>query len=232
MGRENRKWWTLLTRPRVLIPVAIVAGVVTARLLHGAPLPMLEFVGAVSVLAAGIGLSIERQRLGDPRRDRDSHVWLIDRLKSQGDRTSASRVRDLKRQHRRMTKKLRKALKRLGPDIAERAAALHDAALHAYRRGAEMTPVIDDIDTPAIRDRLSQRRAALLVDADDAVTRLTATLDHAAAAGVERGGPAGDALREARAALDEGLAVARHIDERIAAFEESLQDPTARRPDV
>ena len=99
-----------------------------------------------------------------------------------------------------------------------RAAELWQRCLAACLHAIQLARVGHGLATPSARSALREERAAVLSDIDAALNRLEAALDHVQLAAARRNYDGGD-LDALSTDLDRGLAIARRVDERMAALD-------------
>ena len=122
--------------------------------------------------------------------------------------------------------RLRRAADRLseiaGADLPvpldARAGDLWQRCLAACLHASELARVGNGLASPSARSALREERAAVLGDIDAALDRLEAALDHVQLAAARRNYDAGD-LDALSTDLDRGLAIARRVDDRMAALD-------------
>lgn len=236
---RRRMAYRLWTAPLVSVPLVLGAGLLLIAFLSGSLTGYLGLVGATGLVfalgtAAFRGL-FRRDRLAaesyealktEAERNHTLYLhYLWRRLRLDRDprtKQCLDQIRGLYQRMQRAGVLGNQVDSRLLPEIREKTEQLYRSCLAALERTHDYWKAAREMGTEEGRGEASAAREALLDEVGRSIDRLNATLDHLQAVALRREDPA-EQLASVRAELDEGLEVAKRVDERMKELDQSLQ---------
>lgn len=236
---HGRMAYRLLTAPLVSFPLWVGVGLLLIGFLSGNPTGYLGFLGAASV-AFALGTAafrwlFRRDRLAaasyeelktEAERNHTLYLhYLWRRLRVDRDPRTKQYLDEIRRLYQRMERAGvlgSRVDTRLMPEVREKTEQLYRSCLAALERTHDYWRATRDMGTEEGRREAAAARDALLDEVGQSINRLNATLDHLQTAALRREDPA-EQLASIREELDEGLEVAKRVDERMKELDQSLQ---------
>lgn len=236
---RSRMLYRLFAAPRVSLPLWLGAGFLLIATLSGNPTGYLGFLGVASlVFAFGTAATrwvLHRDRLAaetyeqlKTEAERNHYLYLHHlwrRLRMDRDPRTRQYLTQMRRLYQRMERAgvLGKRVDtRLLPEIREKTEQLYRSCLAALERTHDYWQATRDMATDEGRREAVAGRETLLAEVNRSIERLNATLDHLQAAALRRDDQT-QQLTSIREELDEGLAVAKRVEERMEELDRSLR---------
>lgn len=236
---RSRMLYRLFAAPSVSVPLWLGAAALLAAVLTGNPTGYLGVLGLASVLfafaSAGIRWTLGHDRLRaaaneeletEAARNHTLYLhYLWRRLRVDGDPRTRQYLEQMRRLYQRMQRAGvlgKRADSRLSPEICEKTERLYQSCLAALERTHDYWTATRQMATAEGRREAVAAREALLAEVGRSLERLNATLDHLQAAALRREDQT-EQLASIREELDEGLEVAKRVEERMEELDRSLR---------
>lgn len=231
-----------LIAPTVLFPALFGATAAAVGVAAGDFLGFMGFLGVTGVLwGVGAGLTrllLSSRKLGEQVLEeaetgrRDAALARLKQVERRLEKTRDPRtfavIRALRHQRHRLFDAVENHAFPVPPEIAGMSQQLYDQCVDSLDRSATLWETARKMATKQAREELMAKREAMLEEVRRGVEQWALTLDRLQAAPIERGDTA-EAVARIREELDQELAVARRVDERMTALERDINpDPLAR----
>ena len=231
-----QKVWCLVTSKLVLLPSLIGAG----ALLLSAGKGQLRVVGLAALAFAAFNATrrwfasgdelTERAWRGLQRKASQEHAKYLRQLRRElrGDRDPRTSImlKKLQRVHDRLLmadRWQRDGASEMFGEIRVQANALYQVCLRLLERSLEIWKVSRDMATESARRQLRDSREQLVTEVQHSIDNLEQTLDHMQTSQLKQGSQVQADATRLREELDEGLTVARQVEQRMRQLEVDLE---------
>jgi hypothetical protein len=231
-----QKIWCLVTSKLVLLPSLIGAG----ALFFSAGKGRLGVVGLVALgfavfgaaqrwFAAGDDLTERawRDLQGKARQEHAKYLRELRRaLRGDRDLRTSNMLKKLQRIHDRLLmadRWQRDGASEMFGEIRVQANDLYQACLRLLERSLEIWQASRDMATESARQQLRDSREQLVTEVQNSIDHLEQTLDHIQTSQLKQGSQVQADATRLREELDEGLTVARQVEERMSQLEVDLE---------
>lgn len=231
-----QKTWCLVTSKLVLLPSLIGAG----ALFLSAGKGRLGVVALASLAFAAISAAqrwfvggdelTERAWRDLQRKARQEHAKYLRELRRalRGDRDprTSNMLKKLQRIHDRLLmadRWQRGGASEMFGEIRVQANELYQACLRLLERSLEIWRASRDMATESARQQLRDSREQLVTEVQHSIDNLEQTLDHIQTSQLKQGSQVEADATRLREELDEGLSVARQVEQRMSQLEADLE---------